>query len=74
VADTPSKLEKFQAELVALRRSIPEDLHLPSLKVNRLEGFAFLFVVVLSWCWNNSTHRQRGIGWKRWPGEHPRPA
>jgi hypothetical protein len=33
--------------LAALQRSIPEDLHLPSLRENRLEGFASLFVVVL---------------------------
>src|ERR1043165_5091329 len=42
-----SKLEKFQAELAALQRSISTDFHLPSLKENRLEGFAALFVIVL---------------------------
>ena len=42
-----SKLEWFQAELAALRQSIPEELRLPSLRDNRLEGFASLFVIVL---------------------------
>jgi hypothetical protein len=40
-------LELFQAELAALQRSITEDLHLPSLRENRLEGFASLFFMVL---------------------------
>src|SRR5439155_22548242 len=47
VAKRQSKLEKFQAELALLQRSVSDDLHLPSLKENRLEGFAFLFVMVL---------------------------
>jgi hypothetical protein len=42
-----SKLEKFQADLAALQKSIPENLRLPSLAVNRLEGFAALFFLVL---------------------------
>ena len=42
-----AKREKFQAALAALQRSISEDLHLPSLHENRLEGFAALFVIVL---------------------------
>lgn len=33
--------------MTALQRSISDDLHLPSLRENRLEGFASLFVVVL---------------------------
>jgi hypothetical protein len=40
-------LAEFRAELAALDRSISEDLHLPSLRDNGLEGFAFLFAVVL---------------------------
>jgi hypothetical protein len=47
VAKRPSKLEKLQAELAALGRSIAEDLQLPSLADNRMEGFAALFVMVL---------------------------
>jgi hypothetical protein len=47
VAKKRSKLEQFQADLEALQQSISEDLRLPSLKENRLEGFAFLFVVIL---------------------------
>jgi len=47
VAKRQNSLEKFQAELAALHQSIPEDLHLPSLLENRLEGFAALFVMVL---------------------------
>ena len=39
-----SKLEKFQA---ALQESIPENLRLPSLAANRLEGFAALFFLVV---------------------------
>ena len=47
MAKKQSKLEKFQRELAELGRSIPEDLHLPSLRENKLEGFAALFFVVL---------------------------
>lgn len=47
MAKKQSKLEKFQEELAALGRSIPEDLHLPSLRENKLEGFAALFFMVL---------------------------
>jgi hypothetical protein len=47
VAKKRSKLEHFRAELAALQRSVSEDLRLPSLRENRLEGFAFLFVMVL---------------------------
>jgi hypothetical protein len=42
-----SKLEKFQDGLSALHDSIPEDLRLPSLAVNPLEGFAALFLLVV---------------------------
>jgi hypothetical protein len=47
VAKRLSKLNHFQAELAALQRSISEDLHLPSLRDNRMEGFAALFVMVV---------------------------
>lgn len=47
MAKKRSKLEQFQADLAALQRSISEDLRLPSMKENRLEGFASLFVVIL---------------------------
>ena len=47
MAKRQSKLDKFRVELTALQQSILQDLHLPSLKQNRLEGFAALFVMVL---------------------------
>jgi hypothetical protein len=47
VAKKQSKLEHFQAKLANLQRSISDDLRLPSLEENRLEGFAFLFVIIL---------------------------
>jgi hypothetical protein len=40
-------VERLKTELAALQKSIPQDLHLPSLKENRLEGFAALFLIVL---------------------------
>jgi hypothetical protein len=43
----PSKLEKLLTELASLDRAISQDLHLPSLKDNTLEGFAALFIMVL---------------------------
>jgi hypothetical protein len=47
VAKRKSDTAAFQSELAVLSRSIPEDLHLPSLDENRLEGFAHLFVIAL---------------------------
>jgi hypothetical protein len=47
VAKRHNKLEKLRTELAALQESITQDLHLPSLSDNRLQGFAALFVVVL---------------------------
>jgi hypothetical protein len=47
VAKKASKLAQFHTELAALQQSITADLHLPSLRDNRLEGFASLFVMVL---------------------------
>src|SRR4051812_1464014 len=42
-----SKLEKFQANLAALQEFVPEDLRLPSLAVKRMEGFSYLFVLII---------------------------
>jgi hypothetical protein len=39
--------DKFRARLEDLSRAIPEDLRLPSLEKNRLEGYAYLFRLVL---------------------------
>jgi len=47
VAKRRNKPEQFRSALAALDRAISQDLHLPSLRENRLEGFAALFVMVL---------------------------
>jgi hypothetical protein len=47
VAKKSSKVDQFQKELAKLSETIVDDLHLPSLKENRLEGFAASFVIVL---------------------------
>ena len=47
MAKRPSKLDKFRSDLAALDQTIPQDLHLPSLRENRLEGLAALFVLVV---------------------------
>ncbi len=47
MARNPSKLQRFRAELATLDREFPQELQLPSLRNNRLEGFAALFVTVL---------------------------
>ena len=39
--------DKFRARLDGLSDAIPEDLRLPSLEENRLEGYAYLFRLVL---------------------------
>ncbi len=39
--------DKFRERLDELSKSIQEDLQLPSLEANRLEGYAYLFRVVL---------------------------
>jgi len=39
--------DKFRERLDSLSDSIPEDLRLPSLEENRLEGYAYLFRLVL---------------------------
>lgn len=47
MAKKPSKLDKFYVELARMSDTIVDDLHLPSLKENRLEGFAASFLIVL---------------------------
>jgi hypothetical protein len=42
--DTPAN--GLRKRLDVLSRSIPEDLRLPSLEQNRLEGYAYLFRLV----------------------------
>src|SRR6516164_5087860 len=39
--------DKFREQLERLSDAIPDDLRLPSLEENRLEGFAYLFRLVL---------------------------
>ena len=39
--------DKFREQLDGLSDAIPEDLRLPRLEANRLEGYAFLFHLVL---------------------------
>src|SRR5438094_9197947 len=39
--------DKFRERLDGLSDAIPEDLRLPSLEANRLEGYAYLFRIVL---------------------------
>jgi hypothetical protein len=39
--------ERFRARLAGLSRAITEDLHLPSLGEHRLEGYPYLFRLVL---------------------------
>ena len=42
MAKRRSKLENFQAELAVLQQSISENLRLPSLDDDRLQGFSYL--------------------------------
>jgi hypothetical protein len=39
--------DKFRERLGRLSRAVSEDLRLPSLEANRLEGYAYLFRIVL---------------------------
>src|SRR5260370_18284323 len=39
--------DKFRERLGGLSHAVPEDLRLPSLEENRLEGYAYLFRIVL---------------------------
>src|SRR6266446_9810223 len=45
IKKTPA--DKFREQLDSLSDTIPEDLRLPSLAENRLEGYAYLFRLVL---------------------------
>ena len=47
MATKKTPIDIFRARLDGLSRSIPEDLRLPSLAENRLEGYAYLFRLVL---------------------------
>src|SRR5438128_1700347 len=47
MAKTKTPAERFRERLSNLSDSIPEDLRLASLEQNRLEGYAYLFRVVL---------------------------
>ncbi len=47
MARRKSLTDKFREHLDELSRSVPEDLRLPSLEANRLEGYAYLFRIVL---------------------------
>jgi hypothetical protein len=47
MATKKTPVDKFRERLDGLSGSIPEDLRLPSLADNRLEGYAYLFRVVL---------------------------
>ena len=42
-----TRAEKLRARLASLSQSIPENLRLPSLEENRLEGYAYSFRIVL---------------------------
>ena len=47
MATRKSLADKFHERLAGLSAAIPEDLGLPSLEENRLEGYAYLFRLVL---------------------------
>ena len=47
MATKKSLADKFRERLDGLSAAIPEDLRLPSLEENRLEGYAYLFRLVL---------------------------
>src|SRR6267154_5490868 len=47
MATKKTPVDKFRARLDGLSDAIPEDLRLPSLAENRLEGYAYLFRLVL---------------------------
>jgi hypothetical protein len=47
MATKKTPVDKFRQRLDGLSRSVPEDLRLPSLAENRLEGYAYLFRLVL---------------------------
>jgi hypothetical protein len=47
MAAKKTRAERLRKQLEGLSRAIPEDLRLPSLEENRLEGYAYLFRLVL---------------------------
>ena len=47
MATKKTPADKFRERLDGLSRGIPEELRLPSLEENRLEGYAYLFRLVL---------------------------
>ena len=47
MATKKTPADRFRERLDGLSAAIPEDLHLPSLEENRLEGYAYLFRIVL---------------------------
>jgi hypothetical protein len=47
MATKKTAADKFRTRLDGLSDAIPEDLRLPSLQENRLEGYAYLFRLVL---------------------------
>src|SRR5207248_4044182 len=47
MATRKAPADKFRDRLDGLSHAIPEDLRLPSLEENRLEGYAYLFRLVL---------------------------
>lgn len=47
MATKKTPADKFRERLDGLSAAIPEDLRLPSLEANRLEGYAYLFRIVL---------------------------
>src|SRR5215475_111689 len=47
MATRKRRTDKFRERLSRLSQAVPEDLRLPSLEANRLEGHAYLFRIVL---------------------------
>src|SRR6516165_5868158 len=47
MATRKTPADKFRERLGRLSQAVPEDLRLPSLEENRLEGYAYLFRLVL---------------------------
>jgi hypothetical protein len=47
MASRKTSADRFRKRIRGLSEAIPEDLRLPSLEDNRLEGYAYLFRVVL---------------------------
>jgi hypothetical protein len=47
MATKKTRAEVFRARLASLSESIPDNLQLPSLEENRLEGYAYSFRIVL---------------------------